>query len=405
MYNYDVAFLSRVIPQELKERISAKRKNTMSASGENLQWKLVHGLDGALDKPVRLFNFMPIQSFPKYYDEIYVKGGKFSHTEGAEDVNLPFFNLMYLKRFFMGNSLYREIKKWAKEDDGREKLLISYSLTPEFARAAVLAKRVNPEIKVCAVVADLPEYTVLTKKIDFTTKIYLSWMRRKTNEQLDKIDFFVLLTEQMSEKLVTHQRYIVMEGIGSETVIKPQRDGRKKQIFYAGTLNERFGVMHLVNAFMGIPDDDASLVLCGLGDARDKIIAEAKKDKRICFMGQLGGDEIFELMSRSAVIVNPRHGDEEFTKYSFPSKNLEALSSGIPFVAYKLAGIPDEYDAYINYPKDESTESLAELLTEICNSRDEEYVTRAQQAREWVEKEKNSAVQAERILEMINGEK
>ena len=38
--------------------------------------------------------------------------------------------------------------------------------------------------------------------------------------------------------------------------------------------------------------------------------------------------------------VNPRQNNEEFTKYSFPSKTMEYLASGVPVVAYKLDGIP-----------------------------------------------------------------
>lgn len=70
--------------------------------------------------------------------------------------------------------------------------------------------------------------------------------------------------------------------------------------------------------------------------------------------------------------MNPRQNNEEFTKYSFPSKTMEYLSSGIPVVAYKLDGIPDEYDQYIQYVADDSIESLKKKLVEVCEMTREE---------------------------------
>ena len=401
----DVVFLSRVIPLDIKEEILSKRKGTMSESGESLQWKLIQGLDENLKHPITLFNFLPVQSYPTSYDEPYVRRRAFSHCEGANDVCLPFLNVRYIKRLFMGNSLYKEIKKWAKSNTEHEKVIISYSLIPEFTKAVSIAKLINPKIKACAIVADLPEYTVLTNTISATTRIYLNWMKRKTNKNLGKMDYFALLTEQMSERLVTHQPYIVMEGIASQFPISTEQsasDEGLRKIIYAGTLNERFGIMKLVDAFEQIPNSNFELVICGIGDAEEKIKEIAKRDSRIVYRGQLKREQVLEEMASSHVIVNPRPDGEEFTKYSFPSKNLEALSSGIPFVGYKLAGIQDEYDAYINYPQDASVESLACILQEVALDLDGRYKAKALVAKTWVNENKNSFKQTYRLLELLD---
>ena len=399
----DVVFLSRIIPIDMKAEVLSKRKGTMSESGESLQWKLINGLDANLDQPVTLMNFMPIQSYPKFYSEPYVKGGAFSHTENAKDINLSFLNMRYIKRLFMGQSLYREIKKWAKEDRKASKVIVCYSLIPEFMKAIVLAKQVNPEIHVCAVVADLPEYTVLTNKIDLSTKIYLNWMKSQTHTRLKYIDSFALLTEQMADVLVSKQNYVVVEGIATEIFdeVLENQASKTKRILYAGTLNERFGVLQLLEAFRLTTDSSLTLTICGIGDAEEKIKKAAQEDIRIEFLGQVDREEVLRLMKKSAVIVNPRYVPEEFTKYSFPSKNMEALSSGIPFVAYKLAGIPDEYDPYINYPKDDRTDTLAALLETVCKDADGIYAERAVSAKEWILTEKNALKQTQKIIDLI----
>ena len=48
-----------------------------------------------------------------------------------------------------------------------------------------------------------------------------------------------------------------------------------------------------------------------------------------------------------AVLVNPRPNNEEYTKYSFPSKDIEYLSSGKPTVAFLLDGMPKCYQDFL----------------------------------------------------------
>lgn len=397
----DIVFLSNLIPPDIEEEVLSKRKDMMSASGESLQWKIIGGLEANLGYPLRLLNHMLVRSFPRYYPEPYIRRMEFSHTEGARDVNLPYLNVRYIKRLFMGDSLYREIRKWACDGGEHRKIMLAYSLTPEFLKAVALAKKKNPQIHACAIVADLPEYTVLTQNMSLSDRLYLRWMKKKTDIRLASLDSFVLLTEQMAHRLVTHQPYLVMEGIATDSLAPAPRQGKEKTVLYAGTLHARFGVTHLVRAFEQVRDPDLRLVLCGMGDSEEQIRAAAARDPRIDFRGQLTREEVLSLMPCADVIVNPRCTEETFTQYSFPSKNLEALSSGVPFVAYKLAGIPDAYDLYINYPEDGSEAALAKLLEAVCRDEEGLYREKAARARQWVLTEKNACAQSRRILDML----
>lgn len=107
------------------------------------------------------------------------------------------------------------------------------------------------------------------------------------------------------------------------------------------------------------------------------------------------------MAKKATVLVNPRQNNEEFTKYSFPSKTMEYLSSGIPVVAYKLDGIPDEYDQYIQYVADDSIESLKMKLVEVCEMTREERQELGNIGRNFVLTRKNSTIQVRKICEMI----
>lgn len=127
-----------------------------------------------------------------------------------------------------------------------------------------------------------------------------------------------------------------------------------------------------------------------------------KDDSRISFLGQLPRNEVIKWQKKATVLVNPRQNNEEFTKYSFPSKTMEYLSSGIPVVAYKLDGIPDEYDQYIQYVADDSIESLKKKLVEVCEMTREERQELGNIGRNFVLMKKNSTIQVRKIREMID---
>ena len=71
------------------------------------------------------------------------------------------------------------------------------------------------------------------------------------------------------------------------------------------------------------------------------------------------------------------------------TKTMEYLSSGVPVVAYKLDGIPDEYDSYLNYVPNNSAEALADTIERICATDDKERKAMGERARKFVAEEKN----------------
>ena len=172
---------------------------------------------------------------------------------------------------------------------------------------------------------------------------------------------------------------------------------------HLGTVSsEIFGILHLIEAFKNIDSPNYRLIICGIGDSEEEIKKSSELDSRIDFLGQLKREDVLSLQKKATVLVNPRQNNEEFTKYSFPSKNLEYLSSGIPLVAYKLDGIPDEYDKYINYVPDNSTDAFASVIQKICELPVGERTEMGRRARDFVLEEKNNVKQTKRILDFIS---
>lgn len=134
---------------------------------------------------------------------------------------------------------------------------------------------------------------------------------------------------------------------------------------------------------------------------RRKIKLEALRDERIIFKGQLPRKEVLRLQRKATLLVNPRTPEGEFTKYSFPSKTMEYLASGVPTLLYKLPGIPDEYYEYCYTLEQLGVESLSQKLSIILSSSQQHLRSVGRKARNFILSQKNPIKQCEKIMMLI----
>ena len=396
------AFLTTLIPKQTEEETRRLSKHNMQDAANALQWHIFDGLCENYKTEIKIFNVLPIGSFPQYYSKPFIKQTCFSADDSKENINIGFCNVKFIRKLHQPKRIYKQLVKWC-QSDSEEKCLFVYTISAQFMTAVAKLKKKCTNLKVCAIIADLPDMSNLSNKMSLALKLFNKKSAAVAYDNLNCVDAFVLLTKQMADYLHISKPYVVMEGISTETesLSGQRKENGLKTILYSGTLHEKFGVLTLVRAFEKIPYSNYRLVICGVGDSEDKIRVAAAKDERISFLGQLKREEVLRLQQEASVLVNPRQNNEEFTKYSFPSKNLEYLSSGIPLVAYKLDGIPDEYDEYINYVNDNSVEGLRDMLIDVCENADGLACERAKRAVCFVKNEKNSQKQTLKIKRMI----
>jgi glycosyltransferase involved in cell wall biosynthesis len=272
-----------------------------------------------------------------------------------------------------------------------------------FLGLAKLAKKINPEIEVACLIADIPEYSTTNTLTGFK-KMYHEYEVKKCDTLYGVVDKYVLLTKHMAERLGIKAPFIVMEGIATmpEAVMGDEAtENLGKYILYTGLLNKKFGIPTLLDAFCQMADKSVKLILCGSGDAEDYIREKQAENPNIIFKGRVDRSEALALQKDATILVNPRQNNEDFTKYSFPSKNIEYLSSGVPVVAYKLDGIPDEYDDYIIYPTDDTPQSLCNEFFRLINMSADERRVMGESAKQFVYNNKNKNAQAKRIIEFL----
>ena len=395
-------FLGRVIPTGMETEVEKKRKRSMQDAAIALQWNLINGIEENLEKSIDIYSILPVDSYPRNYADKIIKVKRFSHKEGARDILAGHINIYFIRRFFMKKCLNKYAKMWAKKNPNA-KAVFMYTLNSAFLNAAEIIKNKCPKVKVCCIIADLPEFIDLSNNINPLLGLVKKNSVRELYKKTNIIDNYVLLTKYMADKMKITKPFAVVEGVATDIFKdkKIKENTENKSILYAGTLNERFGVKNLVRAFMMTEEKNFRLVICGTGDSAEWIKEQACRDKRICFNGRVERHEVLSIMQSVSVIINPRMNLEEFTKYSFPSKNLEALSSGTPLMAYKLDGIPDEYDEFIYYIEGDSVEALRNTLENILNKPGDELKAFGERARVFVSESKNAMVQTKKILKLI----
>ena len=217
---------------------------------------------------------------------------------------------------------------------------------------------------------------------------------------------YVLLTEAMNEYLNKQGKpYVILEGHAdismADRIPSMEKKSTPRVCFYAGGVSRQYGLANLVDGFRKADLPKAQLYIYGPGDYVKELQQIAAEDDRIFYGGMLLNTEIVEKEQQATLLVNPRPTDEEYVKYSFPSKTMEYMASGTPVLTTVLPGMPKEYHPYVYLLEDETAEGIADMLTKVLAHSDEELFQKGNEARTFVLEQKNNVIQARKILEML----
>lgn len=317
---------------------------------------------------------------------------------------LNYLNLPILKDIFTFCSSFWQVLKFGL-NNRKNKAVVCDVLAISMNIGAILASKIT-RLKIVGVVTDMPGLMVdisskprkrsLLKR--FITMINMSYISSYTH--------YVFLTEQMNRVINTRNRpYIVMEALCDNSFNNSQDVPVEKAVprivMYAGGLHERYGLKKLVDAFRIIKKNNVKLILFGDGPYVDELQHVVNEDSRIEYRGVVSNEEVLRTELEATLLVNPRPITEEFTKYSFPSKNIEYMASGTPLLTTKLPGMPKDYYPYVYLFEDESVRGYAAILDEVLSLPTEDLIAKGKEAKTFVLENKNYKVQAARILNLI----
>lgn len=362
MKKIKILFLCGFFAKENEQEVLEQAKGRVEYSANIFQEKLIHGFQ-ELGAEYNVLSAPFIGSYPNRSSWKVFKG--FSVPQ-KQCTYVGFNNIWGIRNFSRAKALKKAIKPFIEEDIVK-KLIVVYSVHTPFLEAAIYAKKKDPRIKICLIVPDLPEYMNLSRKISLIYRLGKKYDIKRFKKLNESVDSYMLLTEQMKEKIdIANKPYIVVEGIIDSNVFDRneqikrtlKKDERLTYIVYTGAMNQRYGIKDLVETFETMPEKDFRLVLCGKGDMDQYVSAMAEKDSRILPLGQITADAARDWTLKADVLVNPRADNEEYTKYSFPSKDIEYLTTGNPVVAYVLKGMRAYYSEFMYQVKNILKDSI-----------------------------------------------
>ena len=303
-----------------------------------------------------------------------------------------FFNLFY-KTFL----LKKEIRSNHRILDSIDIVMVYGAYLP-YINCACAIKKKNPNIKIVLVCPDLSEYMdpAINKKP--IKKALKSLIVKKLKTKYLQFDGFVVFTDKMMEKLNPNSKHLVIEGVCSDTMPLEPRCTDNRLVLYAGSLSANFGIQNLVDSFSLLKKRDVKLLIYGSGELDLYLSKKSKELDNVFYGGFIEPAELKRKYREAALLINVRNPNDEYTKYSFPSKTFEYLASGTPFMTTKLEGVPPEYDDYCLYINDNNPMTIAESIDSFFDIPTDQRREIGEKGRAFVLNNKNKAVQSEKIV-------
>lgn len=408
----DVEFLGGLFDTRARKQAEAPGSKGVQTAADVLQWAYVSGLQADPEIGLTVTSSPFIGAFPRLSRSLVVRTRAFDLGSPGSHKVVGFVNLPIFKHFWRAVGLSKASKSWAHKVGGTG-LAIGYSMTLPVVYGLAATKRCFPRVRTVLIVPDLPSEMNTGDARGRVYEILKSVDQMIMRKHLELIDGFVVLTEHMTSQFPVDRPSLVIEGIypPEDNTVKawidvpsvlgiaePLRD--LDLIVYAGALNTRYGVINLCRAFMKLPSKRLRLVLCGEGDASHEVDELRSQDPRILATGRIARHEVLAIERAAAILVNPRPGTENFTKYSFPSKTLEYMQAGRPIVCFHLPGIPRDYDPYLSYVHEEhgDEEGLERAIMSVMELTAEERSALGRRAKEFAKNQKSAAMRGQQLL-------
>lgn len=329
-----------------------------------------------------------VSSFPK--GKLYL-GGFYDSIDDAYSVSS--LNLPIIKQIWTIISMFINVRKIIKVNTNTI-VIIPYMVYRHVMVGRLLQLFYPKATRICIVVPDI-----------YFPKSFIHKLYYKSAEKMaKKFDSFVLYTNAMASYLgIENKPYIIIEGFHEIKPLPINTPDDKFVLTYAGILTKRYGLERLLDSLKFIDLPDFELHLYGFGDGVDLIKEREFGDSRIKYYGRVSKEVATRALYESSALINPRNAyDGEYVQYSFPSKDIDYLSSGIPSILCKLPGMPVSYYPYFFDADDGSPQKIAETVLKIYAMSINERLVFGVKAQAFISEQMNVANQGKRIVELIN---
>lgn len=398
-------YFGSVCAQDIFNQTVEKSRVKPSASAQNFEYALIKGFSMHEEVELTVVSAESIAMYPKG-NRLLLRKRKDVLTEKVSTQILSALNLPLIKQKNHAYGVKKELQKWLKENaNEKNKAVLVYGLYPDpIKKIQSLCREYN--CKIFALITDIPRTMFTYTQSKGIKKWFGKYYRKKAVQLQELFDGYIYLTMAMKDEVAPQKPYVVVETIADGAIfdtIEVESKATPPAIMYAGALYKKYGLDKLIEIFENM-ETEAQLWLFGSGDYEEEIKEKQKKNPKIRFFGRVEREQVLKKEREATLLLNVRNPEEEYTKYSFPSKMIEYMLSGTPVVTTKLAGIPLEYEEFVYFIKYEDSVEMAKQLDEVLKREKNSSFSLGEKAREFVLEKKNALEQTKKIIEFIRKE-
>ncbi|MDP2857318.1 MAG: glycosyltransferase, partial [Bacillota bacterium] len=349
-----------------------------------------------------VFSVPPVASWPNGCRMAFGAGSE-RMDYGLKASILPFVNLPGLKQVTIFFSTFVAVLSWSIRNRKSDRYVMTYSDYPPYCMPAYWSARLTGA-KTVLLLADMPCYVHYHPDDRSLRGRAIAFMEELKERMHGWYDMYILLTEPMVDRIgCRKQPWIVVEGFSDASMFdgipNVERSG-PRAVMYAGSLGKGYNIPSLIEAF-GHLEADCEFWVFGDGDCTPLVRDAAARDARVRYMGKVPRAELLAAMKRARLLISVKDTRDEYTRYAFPAKILEYMTSGTPVLTTKVGGIPDEYFAHVFAVEDESPEGIAKAIGRCLAMSDAELDRVGVHAQAFVMNQKNYAAQGLRIWRFL----
>jgi glycosyltransferase involved in cell wall biosynthesis len=170
---------------------------------------------------------------------------------------------------------------------------------------------------------------------------------------------------------------VVYSGVDLSLFQPAPKKERKTTILYVGALEESKGVNHLIQSFLTLlqTEKNIKLLICGRGGLEKEVKTQAKNYPQIEYLGFVPYLNLPKIYQKADIFCSPSldrrylglfRVEGEYFSYVL----MEAMATGLPIVATRCGGIPEEIGGENLLVKQGRVEELTRALKELLKDKD-----------------------------------
>jgi glycosyltransferase involved in cell wall biosynthesis len=385
----NIAMIGSVVSEGDMEKLTA-----VSVAGNKMQLGFLRGLKKHSNKIVT-FSVKPYQMW-RGKGKFFVKGQKSFIDDEIELNHITYINLLFIKQVTISFSIFFSLLFWCLINfKDSKKVVLVYNTLSYMASPALLISKIF-RCRSVVIVADLP-----TKNPN--KSIIQKIEDKKEIELIKEFELLLPLTEDIAKDFGSNQPYLVIEAGIDMKYIKTLNEKKSKNfnIVFSGSLNQFSGINLAIAAMNKINNNSIKLNIYGKGYLMDYVIKQSYLNTNIIYHGTVANEKMMKIQKSSDLLINPRIPDDFTTKYTFPSKIVEYMATGVPVLCNKLSGIPHEYYNYITALDSPDEELWAKTIENIKKENSGDFLEKAKEGKKFINNNKTWEHQGDKIYKFI----